>query len=266
MAHKFALNTSEMRNNKLKNAIIVRNYMNQKMINSIRNKNINRIWSDPEPKASDLTIQLSIKGEPSKPESIVDRKTLDWSIMESPPGVVWTSMITRDVAGKYLVAISNKGLYMSSDYGENWAKQFNVEGAILTAVTTNLSGKYIVVACIKGPNVENVIAVYTSSDGGNTWTNSLNIEKDVNPPPCGYINSITTNNVGSRFYVVTTNGLFFLSVDYGATWQKNDAIPNNRWTSITSDDSGLKLKAVSINKHRDITYTSDNGGLTWITM
>lgn len=261
MAHKFALNTSEMRHTKMKNAIIIRNYMNHKMINSARNKTININWSDPEtePKASDLTMQLSIKGEQTKRESIVDRKTLDWSIMESPPGVVWTSMITRDVAGKYLVAISNKGLYMSSDYGANWAKTFNIEGAILTAVTTNLSGKYMAVACIKEPNVNNVIAVYTSTDGGGTWTNSLNIEKDVNPPPCGYINSITTNNVGSRFYAVTTNGLFFLSVDYGATWHKSDAIPNNRWTAITSDDSGLKLRAVS----RNITYTSDNGGVTW---
>lgn len=152
------------------------------------------------------------------------------------------------VTGTFIDAPVQGLLYQPSDWtaradARKWKSITSSEdGSKLAAVDATLS------SLNPGDNGD----IYTSSDGGLTWTPSgLRL---------GW-SSITSSRMGDKLAAVASNGYLYTSVNSGETWTLQRNAGNRSWRSITSSSNGTKLAAVS---HSEI-LTSVNGGLHWTT-
>lgn len=108
--------------------------------------------------------------------------------------------------------------------------------------------------------------VYTSTDGGNSWTAHPELGAGV---WWGFGASTDGKNVIASNSMIDDdtdpaklhNGYIMLSKDYGATWTKAP-LPDAEWTRVTSSSDGSRL-AVSAHQDGGFIYTSVDGGATW---
>ena len=81
--------------------------------------------------------------------------------------------------------------------------------------------------------------IFTSSDGGSTWTQSI-------PFPNTEWNAITSSSDGNKLAVASFSGPIRTSTDGGLTWYDNEPINQpQRAESITSSSDGTKLAFVT---------------------
>lgn len=95
--------------------------------------------------------------------------------------------------------------------------------------------------------------IWTSADGGATWT-------DRTAPGSLSWFSIASSADGSRLAAVELGGDIWTSTDGGTSWTDQAAAGARRWNSIASSADGSKLAAVVRN---DNIWTSVDGGATW---
>jgi photosystem II stability/assembly factor-like uncharacterized protein len=147
-------------------------------------------------------------------------------------------------SGQYMFACTEKDVYRSEDFGENWVKSLDVVGNWI-AVSVDGSGKYgVVVGFSEG--------IYISSDYGKSWS--------VSEAPLFGWYDVTTDTTGKHCTAMTISDGIYTSDSYCSHWVKSSA-PDLMWTSIASDSTGKHIIAAASNEG---IYRSDDYGSSWM--
>jgi photosystem II stability/assembly factor-like uncharacterized protein len=192
--------------------------------------------------------------------------------------------------GSFLSASSNKGIFISKDYGQNWI-QTDAPNKYYFSITMSHDGSKIVaiayLASYSGIYVSNDFGatwslssaaarnyrsvaisgdgsflaasahtdgIYTSLDGGASWT--------LTTGPI-YTESISLSSNGSSLIAGSSNGIY-TSSDYGTTWRLSYG-PNLLFYKVVSSDDGTRLvgQTDSMINAETNTYLSTDSGSTW---
>ena len=113
------------------------------------------------------------------------------------------------------------------------------------SVAISSTGQYIAAVVYAG-------FIYTSTDYGNTWVQTL--------APYGDWQCITSDSTGQYLAAAIYNDKIYTSSNYGSSWLRSSSSPKTTWQSITSNSTGQYLAAVS---NGNGIYTSSNYGSNW---
>lgn len=104
--------------------------------------------------------------------------------------------------------------------------------------------------------------IYTSTDGGITWTLRTS---------AGFHSweSIAMSADGMKIIAADFGGYLYTSTDSGATWIARTTPGMHNWTAVASSADGMKLVAgvsggMSYPTESNAIYTSTDGGATWV--
>ena len=161
--------------------------------------------------------------------------------------------VTSDTTGQYLIAGTdrdsagtNKGLYMSFNYGSDWTLSYPLDNIEYVVSSTYSGNKIIAAGTLNGK-------IYIGIN--NLITQPLPIIEPTDPPVTNIVNPITWKSiVGLKFKGIATDktgqkligceesGSLYWSSNYGNTWGKTSIIWRY-WKGITSNESGKILFA-----------------------
>ena len=175
-------------------------------------------------------------------------------------GVLWTQRSVSFTYGAIDLASSSDGMtivgisapsnsvVISQNGGVNWST--------VAVAGSNTFGRSIAISS-NGQKIAACWAqgyIYTSTDGGVTWTQRITGNWDY----------ITSSSDGTKLAACANLGQsIYTSTDSGATWTQRTSAGSRDWTSITSSSDGSKLAACVGNGSQGYVYTSTDGGATW---
>ena len=159
------------------------------------------------------------------------------------------------------------GVFKTTDGGTTWVQKNEL--AYTTFGETFLNGVHFFDAnngVSYGDPVNNVLEIYTTSDGGDTWTPVIpaNIPALL-PNEYGYNGGNVF--VGTTGYLVTNKGRIFRSADMGITWTVSQtplvdfsATTQSGRLAFSTPLNGCILKTAGT---AYTFYTTNDGGATW---
>ena len=166
--------------------------------------------------------------------SMTNLVNAQWNQCDGPyGGIIMTLFSSNDT----LFAGTNKGLYISFDNVNYWAKILDYG---ISDICINYQGVLF---------ISTWSGLFTSNDWGTSWT-------QVNTP-FPYSNEISINSL-NEIFAATDYGLF-ISTDNGNTWIQNVGLSNNTCKSIEIDSNNN----IYISVNQQIFKSLDNGN-TWI--
>ena len=115
-----------------------------------------------------------------------------------------------------------------------------------------VNGNNIVVISASG-------AIWTSSDGGETWTEKQTSEEGYSMRAKNW-SAITMNANGTNLAATVNGGHIFTSSDSGATWTETSVGEEKNWSAITMSANGVNLAATVADGS---IWTSSDGGTNW---
>jgi hypothetical protein len=217
---------------------------------------INRV-DDPQLRANANLIQVgSVRRAGAGYVYTSTDDGMTWATSTLPQGS-WNTDASSADGSKLVVALGNNGdpssdyIHISSDSGATWATSTSAGTGNWQRVTISADGTKLVANQYGG-------GVFTSTDGGTTWTKTSAIAYQH------FWSSIASSADGTKLAAVENyGGDIYTSTDSGATWTDRAAAGSRNWTSITSSSDGTKLAAADDSP--GYIYLSSDGGLTWAT-
>jgi len=151
--------------------------------------------------------------------------------------------IKSNKQGNIIYTTTNKGIYLSSDYGNNWSlTNAPKKNITYNAVFVSDSGKHIIAAGREGKFLLVKVSMYYSNDYGMTWKKSdFPIKKGDN------IKSIV--NFKNSLYLLTEKGKIFKSRDIGSKWENIKNLKGEYFNSLTCSNTSLFLISKVQNKY-----------------
>lgn len=163
--------------------------------------------------------------------------------------------IKSNKKGNIVYITTNKGVYLSSDYGNNWsltsAPKKNIRYYTLFVSNT---GKHVIVGCREGRFLLQKVVIYYSYNYGYSWEkSSFPIQKADN------IRSII--EFKNSIYLLTEKGKLFKSENIGSTWENIKNLKGDYFNSLTCSNTNLFLISKIQNKY--FIKTSFTRGQFW---
>jgi len=216
------------------------------------------------------TSELKLYGWPSDGNQYIGGERVWYN------GSVWAAVPTQDVnfycwgssdvsadvqsvrlssAGNFVVATGENGVFLSTDFGDNWAKK-TPDGVGTTDWKKGIcssDGTYIIV-------VSSANAIYRSADSGTAWAAITPAGGDTFS-----VNDLATSDDGQFMVIVGANSTdatesCYISTDYGATWTAKKPVDVSiEWTECDISNDGAII-AVSTSSY---FYISFDSGTTW---
>ncbi|MFH0949030.1 MAG: hypothetical protein V1802_00915 [Candidatus Aenigmatarchaeota archaeon] len=181
----------------------------------------------------------------------------------SDPKYSW-GYIAMSSDGKYQTAIGyyydgvafDGKIYISSDYGMNWAQSSGPTGT-LTGIFMSSDGKYqTLIGRCYGTHSSCTYAgeFYTSDNYGQSWT-----KRDVLGPLL-YWMDVAISSDGRYQTAVLDNGEIYISSDYGVNWAAKGTV--KYWKDVAMSSDGKYQTAIASSPGK--IYTSYDYGNIWI--
>jgi hypothetical protein len=183
------------------------------------------------------------------------------------PDLTWISVDMTPSGDKMVAVAYGGGLYISTDRGATWnqamapnlmettggfAGTYNREWE---SVAISDDGTRIAAAIIRDVPGNSRGAIYTSADGGTTWTEQLGA-------PSIEWRGITMSPNGQLLTAVAIGGRIYTSDDFGVTWTASPGDPTDRdWYRVASSDDGQTIVAAEHIGGR--LYITHNRGASW---
>ena len=182
-----------------------------------------------------------------------------WATSTAPTGG-WQG-ITSSANGEDLAAADEYGdpsnaagtyIYTSTDAGTTWATS-TAPQEFWKRITSSADGEDL------AATVEFNGDIWTSKDGGATWTDSGAATGEVD------FVGISSSADGSKLIAdsgFNGDSCVYLSDDGGTTWATSTlpCLSSGAWLEVNSSADGTKLAAVGLSTD---VWTSDDGGATW---
>ena len=148
---------------------------------------------------------------------------------------------------------------LSIDYGITWSDVPLSAFALWTTtknwktIASSANGDKIIAATSVDANTNRI---WTSSDGGATWTNQ------TNAPANKVWQGVSSSADGTKLAAVATGAwsttpVVCTSNDSGVTWTEHTSLPSFVWMGVASSADGIKIAIVTY--HGDIWTSSDSG-------
>jgi len=177
-------------------------------------------------------------------------------------GDVWSfdNVIIRSVwlgsGGSFLVVTAKDGVYLSTDFAENWTRKTpdDTEDTDWVKGICSSTGTYIIV-------VSSANAIYRSANSGTAWAEITPAGGDTFS-----VNKLATSDDGQYMVIVGQNSTdatesCYISTDYGATWTAKKPVDASiEWTECDISNDGAII-AVSTTSN---FYISLDSGATWL--
>ena len=166
---------------------------------------------------------------------------------------VWVSTYDADAGG-----VNHPGIYKSTDLGATWTLQrpLNLETP-KRYFFRNLSFSSATVGYAVSGGTGLTGRLHKTTDGGATWSDSINIEVGVdrlNQQVIG-VNAIAgTNNVIAVGFSAATGSKSWMSTDAGATWTTM-VTPGNTTTNLNSAYFFTSTKGFAVGQRAVLAYT-----------
>ncbi len=164
----------------------------------------------------------------------------DWEPLSGIPQGQITDILAYNKR-VYSIVWSN-GLYVSSDYGDNWVQQSSGLSSPFVKCITNVKNTLLI-------GTSDTNGVFRSTDNGFNWVRS--------------VDSLTERNIatftvdGDNVYLLTESAVVFRSTDYGVTWwQVNTSNLDNYLITSIAVSNGRILAGTSTG---DLFLSTDNG-------
>jgi hypothetical protein len=170
----------------------------------------------------------------------------------SAPTNAWTA-VAASADGTRLVAVGNRFIYTSTNYGLTWISNS-------APITSWLS----VASSADGTKLASVAnSVYTNS--GTVWTLAFTPGSPGNQQAAGAIASSAdgTKLVIADYLLFTPS--IYTSTNAGATWLNVISSPSPPWDAVASSADGNYLLAARANNISSSIYTSTNAGTSWVS-
>jgi photosystem II stability/assembly factor-like uncharacterized protein len=162
----------------------------------------------------------------------------------------WTSLAVSADGSKLLAVANFSPVFVSTNFGQSWSA--NGPAQVWSAVACSSDASKIAVAD------GNMGLIYTSADGGVTWspTSSPNKRWRCAASSADGARLVAGSDYGSNFSDLP---IIYTSKDSGTTWNPTTA-PNQTWQCVASSADGTKLAAGVFG---GLIYLSTDSGTTW---
>lgn len=158
--------------------------------------------------------------------------------------------------GNFIVVTAEDGIYLSTDFGDNWTRKTpdDTEDTDWVKGICSDDGTYIIVVSSAG-------AIYRSANSGTSWGAITPAGGDTFS-----VNKLATSDDGQYMVIVGDNSTdptesCYLSTDYGATWTAKKPVADSiEWTDCDISNDGAII-AVSTTSY---FYISLDSGATWL--
>ena len=183
-------------------------------------------------------------------------------------GIVWTytinvsgppdiNKIYLGATGAFIVAMTDMGIYLSSDVGDTWARHLpdSTQDTNWLSGVCSKTGTYIIVEAGAG-------TIYRSANSGTAWAEITPAGSDTFT-----VNKMAISETGEFVLIVGLNATdasksCYLSDDYGATWTAiYPAEASIEWEQCDISLDGTVL--IVSNVGGDV-YVSSDSGTTWV--
>jgi photosystem II stability/assembly factor-like uncharacterized protein len=205
---------------------------------------------------------------------------VSWTKQLASAGYKWVN-IQSSANGQRLIAsaarnfdndpATNGGIFTSQDWGVTWQQHPELGDISDARVSSSADGMQLVVSQAGVWNDETSTqtdSLWRSTDGGTTWSE---LTHRLGPDQY-YLSSVSSSADGSTIALASyskvdavddgsRSGIIWLSKDSGATWEVQDAIENQYWTSLEVSNDGMNIAALGDNGY---LYTTVNGGQDWV--
>ena len=159
-------------------------------------------------------------------------------------------------AGNFIVAVADNGVFLSTDFGDNWSRK--TPDAVGTTDWTkgicSSDGTYIIV-------VSSANAIYRSANSGTSWAEITPADGDTFS-----VNKMATSDDGKYMVIVGGNSTdptesCYISSNYGVTWTaKKPEAASVEWTDCDISNNGTIIGVTATSYFR-ISFDS---GATWL--
>jgi hypothetical protein len=172
-----------------------------------------------------------------------------WNLT-SAPIASWNSVAASSDGRRLAAVIAFGAIYTSTNFGVTWTAT-TAPSADWQSIASSGDGKKLVAVelCIWPPCDSSTAAIYTSADGGATWSHSISVYTTF---------SVASSADGS--HLAAASGGITISTNAGATWALSGA-PYTGYEAVASSWDGNRLVAVSPGRS---IVTSTDAGSTWI--
>jgi hypothetical protein len=170
----------------------------------------------------------------------------------SAPTNAWTA-VAASADGTRLVAVGNRFIYTSANYGLTWISNSAPTVSWLSVASSADGAKLAAVAN----------SVYTNS--GTVWTLAFTPGSPGNQQAAGAIASSAdgTKLVIADYLLFTP--FIYTSTNAGATWLGEISSPSPPWDAVASSADGNYLAAARASATSSAIYTSTNAGTSWVS-
>jgi hypothetical protein len=196
--------------------------------------------------------------------------------ISADPGHAGTFYATLGTPG----GSAGNGVYQSTDDGVTWTA---INGAAGSSIPAGASAGRIALGFAPasggvgtlyagiqdptpGPNLNNLLGFFKSTDGGAHWTNLPNTPKYCNPQ-CWYDNVVRTQPSDASGNTVYVGGSADSGGSFATLYRSTDG--GNSWTNVSADASGFPLihtdmHALAFAADSSLLYAGNDGGV-WVT-
>lgn len=228
------------------------------LLNSRFNRGF-KITPEPMPEETDaeeINAEETNAEETDVSNSLSENKIILYK-QNTPDDISWISIVSNYTC-EYMYALSNQGVYKSTDYTTNWTiTLFNQNKDIQwISICADTHGQNIIAVAILTMTLERQNILYYSNDYGNTWDMSTHTIYTND-----YLTSITYNDKPC-FIAVSFNGRIYESMNGGKSWELISVL-HTLCSSIVTSFSNQTMFVSSCYGNRGI-YVSNDYGKNWI--
>ena len=217
---------------------------------------------------------------------------ITWDVT-SAPTASWNGVASSSDGRRLAAVIAFGTIYTSTNFGVTWTATTAPIAHWQSIASSGDGMKLIAVeGCILPACDSSTAAIYTSADGGATWTPRISVyttfsvasSADGNhlaaasggitistnagatwalsgAPYTGY-QAVASSWDGNRLVAVSPGWRIVTSTDGGSTWTQSNS-PGSGWWSVCSSANGSTLLA-GVSYGSDSIYSSSDSGATWI--
>jgi hypothetical protein len=153
-----------------------------------------------------------------------------------------------------IIGLGGNGIYISSNYGNNWTQVFPTPLSIWISIAVSSSGQYMYAL---GQNSATTYKIWYSSNYGSSWTSDSGFTLNNFP-------SVVCNSTGQYVGIATIGGNIYISSNYGQNF--NSTASSQNWQSIDCNSNGnifIAAETIPTNTPGRI-YISQDYGSNWI--